>query len=135
MNIQILLHTHHSPPLEACESPDQAAHSVFSICKSGASTETSSTRLVTGSGHKSFKCTVKVLTMGDWSDCWLRLSVMEKLSLGSFLEESELMRDLDRKTSGVDERFLFTSPINRKQVPRNEKMSHTLRYTIHKFQL
>jgi hypothetical protein len=73
--------------------------------------------------------------MGDWSDCWLRLSVMEKLSLGSFLEESELMRDLDRKTSGVDERFLFTSPINRKQVPRNEKMSHTLRYTIHKFQL
>jgi len=55
---------------------------------------------------------------------------MEKLSLGSFLEESELMRDLDRKTSGVDERFLFMSPINRKQMHRNRKMSHTLRYTI-----
>jgi len=68
--------------------------------------------------------------MGDWSDCWLRVSAMEKLSLGSFLEESELMRDLDRKTSGVDERFLFTSPINRKQAYRNKKMSRTLRYTI-----
>jgi hypothetical protein len=51
---------------------------------------------------------------------------MEKLSLGSFLEESELMRDLDRKTSGVDERFLFTSPINRKEAHRNKKMSRTL---------
>lgn len=77
----------------------------------------------------------KLLTMGDWSDCWLRVSAVEKLSLGSFLEESELMRDLDRKTSGVDERFLFTSPINRKEAHRNKKMSRTLRYTIHKFQL
>jgi hypothetical protein len=73
--------------------------------------------------------------MGDWSDCWLRVSAMEKLSLGSFLEESELMRDLDRKTSGVDERFLFASPINRKQVHRNKEMSHNLRYTVCKFQL
>jgi hypothetical protein len=50
--------------------------------------------------------------MGDWSDCWLRVSAMEKHSLASFLDESELMRDLDRRTSGVDERFLFTSPIS-----------------------
>jgi hypothetical protein len=53
-----------------------------------------------------------LLTMGDWSDCWLRVSAMEKHSLASFLDESELMRDLDRRTSGIDERFLFTSPIS-----------------------
>jgi hypothetical protein len=46
---------------------------------------------------------------------------MEKHSLASFLDESELMRDLDRRTSGVDERFLFTSPISSEQTHRIKK--------------
>jgi hypothetical protein len=63
--------------------------------------------------------------MGDWSDCWLRVSAMEKLSLGSFLDESELMRDLDRRTSGVDERFLFTSPISSEEANRIKETSES----------
>jgi hypothetical protein len=131
-NCSILIFHH---PLPACENPNQAAHyHILNLLTLKLHLEPALGRSQ-GLDRKSFKSIVKVLTMGDWSDCWLRVSAMEKLSLGSFLEESELMRDLDRRTSGVDERFLFTSPINSKQAHRNKTTLHTLRYTIHKFTL
>jgi hypothetical protein len=71
-----------------------------------------------------------LLTMGDWSDCWLRVSAVEKHSLASFLDESELIRDLDRRTSGVDERFLFTSPISSGHTQRIKKPSDVSSCTV-----